>query len=266
MLNFPKYRTPPVTEVVLNIQFNPLESYSNAYAGWFWKEYLGTEWTTTRDAPHLPEKFEKFDANSGNFFVNQLHIRTDVVTERTQFFSNDRKHLIQIQSSRFIYNWIKQDNDYPTYELLLPEFKKYFKLFEDFVRDNKLGQITPNQWEVIYVNNLNPQGQTKINDLSSIFNGFYIPTIYGSDVCDGVDLKWSHIIGENRGRLVTQIKHITRGGEESEFVELRFTARGPLERGMPYEDGFAIGREAIVKTFAQITDQNTQKNVWEKVE
>ncbi len=41
--SLPIFATPPVVETVLSAQFFPLEYFSNAHAGWFWKNYLGTE-------------------------------------------------------------------------------------------------------------------------------------------------------------------------------------------------------------------------------
>ena len=41
----PKFEAPPVVETLLAVQFAPLPEFTGAMSGWFWKSYLGSDWT-----------------------------------------------------------------------------------------------------------------------------------------------------------------------------------------------------------------------------
>src|SRR5687768_2022392 len=55
----PHYDNPPVIEVILGVQFEPLAACSNGHLGAFWKS-LGEDWTSSKDAPSLEPQFERF--------------------------------------------------------------------------------------------------------------------------------------------------------------------------------------------------------------
>ena len=68
--------------------------------------------------------------------------------------------MIQIQNSRFAYNWKHHpgsEKAYPGYEVLLPEFEDGLNKFTAFAAEADLGRLDLNQWEVIYVNHI-PKG------------------------------------------------------------------------------------------------------------
>jgi len=57
----PEFGAPPVTETVLSAQFARLPNFSSEMAGWFWKQYLSSEWAKAKDAPRIEDQFERFD-------------------------------------------------------------------------------------------------------------------------------------------------------------------------------------------------------------
>lgn len=65
--------------------------------------------------------------------------------------------MIQVQNSRFIYNWRKLDGHYPSYNNTKPEFEGALRQFLDFLDEAKLGTMSLNQWEITYINHI-PKG------------------------------------------------------------------------------------------------------------
>lgn len=57
--SFPDYAKPPVIELVLGVQFDPIPGFTAGHAGWFWKDHLGVEWKPS-DAPLLDKQLETF--------------------------------------------------------------------------------------------------------------------------------------------------------------------------------------------------------------
>jgi hypothetical protein len=69
---------------------------------------------------------------------------------RTQIIRADDSRLIQVQDTRFIYNWKKAEAGvYPTYKTTRPEFNEAYIKFKKFVQEFDLGEIRENQWEVM---------------------------------------------------------------------------------------------------------------------
>src|ERR1035441_8360636 len=118
MAEFPKYDKPPLVETVLCAQFGQLAKFRTAHAGCFWKPYLDDSWTTIQAAPRIDDSFERFgDERKGGPHGGSFRIFTTVEPQRTQIISADKTRMIQVQDSRFIYNWKKGDNfNYPSYQ------------------------------------------------------------------------------------------------------------------------------------------------------
>jgi len=269
--NLPEYDSPPVVETVLSAQFNRLQGYTNAHAGWFWKNYLDEDWVKISQEMRLDDQFERFGEEQkwvprprGVQFVPAEG------TERTQIQSNDGERMIQVQDSRFIYNWRKRDKGYPSFEKNLPQFKDNFEKFKKFSRDAQLGEIELNQWEVTYVNHV-PKGELwqELKDWSNIFPSFFIPARDTSELSlDNFNGSWRSVIKENCGRLYTQIsrgKILSPDGPELIIIEI--TARGPItkENGISLEQGFDVGHEYIVKAFTEMTSEKAH-SYWKRTQ
>ena len=55
----PEFDNPPVSEVVLSIEFAPLENWRGPYAGLYWGT-IKEEYPDTEVHPALPSQIEKF--------------------------------------------------------------------------------------------------------------------------------------------------------------------------------------------------------------
>ncbi len=243
-----KFDSPPVIETVLSLQFEPLENYSDAHAGWYWKNYLSTDWDEIVNVPRVQDKFERFaDERKWTPHGGQLLIQTQPSAERYQILRVDKQRMLQVQNSRFILNWRRGgDGEYPTYEKLKPEFMEHYENFKIFVADSGNEEIKPNQWEVTYVNQI-IKGELweSLSDISKIFPWISFPAEGVADqVTDGYDFKSTLTIGANLGRLYISLKHARIGSDQgAETLILEIIARGPVseEKGINFEDGFDIG-------------------------
>ena len=148
-----EFTNAPLIETVLGVQFAPIKEYTSALPAWFWKNYLGPEWNAVFDAPPLIDQFETFEEHQ-RWAPPGILFKLEAVSAppRVKIANGAEGRLIQLQATRFIYNWEKRSGLYPHYENVKAEFKRYFATWQRFLQDNALGEITPNQWELTYVN------------------------------------------------------------------------------------------------------------------
>lgn len=264
----PGFDAPPVIETLLSVQFVPLQHYSNAHAGWFWKNYLGSDWDAISEVPRINDQFERFESDKKWAPASVVTIRTGPSAERHQITRSDGERMIQIQDSRFIYNWKKVEGGYPSFGTLLPEFKDHYSVFQKFAKDAGNEDLQPNQWEVTYVNHL-IKGEVWESpaDWPHLFPWLTPPAINVMEQSfDSIQHDWHLIIGENHGRLSVSLKHVRLGSVDGpEALSLQLTARGPidLEKGINLETGFEIGHTSIVLSFDAMTSTDAHK-LWKK--
>jgi uncharacterized protein (TIGR04255 family) len=255
----PKFKNPPVVETVMGVQFEPLEGYADAHAGVFAVGHLDDSWREFRVQPHLDDQFERFGADRKWGPVHGLTFRQGPGPERTQIIRRDQERMVQIQDTRFIYNWKKGEGQYPSYDHLRPEFDKLFDTFGSFCEASRFGRPQLNQWEMTYVNHI-PRGDlwSDLGDWSSVFRHWFWPAAeVESQASETFVGRWALCIGGNRGRLHVEIAHGRIGGADgSEAIIFKLTARGPIsdETATPGE-GFEIGHRAIVDSFFAMTTE-----------
>lgn len=257
--DLPKYDSPPVVETVLGIQFEPLISYRSAHAGWYWKNYLDEKWGSIKEVPFLQDQFELFGDKKKWGSGIGFSVET-IPASRHQIIRTDNTRMLQIQNSRFIYNWKLTDGNkkkkglYPSYEKIEPEFHQLFDSFKKFSIDSGNEELNINQWEVTYVNYIE-KGQLweTVADWPDILPWLSFPA---TDVMqqkpDGVNTELLLMIGENYGRLHVTAQRVRIGSDKGpEAISLKLTARGPIndELGIDYRTGFKIGHASIVQSF-----------------
>lgn len=262
MLDTPDFNDPPVVELVLGAQFSPLTKLTTGHYGLFWNQ-LGEEWTSPSDGPPLDDQFEQFD-RSLLAKLRGLEIRLEPVRVPSRFMLGHRSddRLLQIQPSRFHFNWRKRDDFYPSYRRLIAEFEEMFERFESFVQSAGLGRVAVNQWELTYIDAFAQDHYWKTpEDWSS-----FLPGLFGSlRVAEGLVLEtraaeWRYEIPPNRGRLHITARPGRMPSSESAALLLEMTARGPVGRGgaSTLREGLDWGHDAAVGTFLTVASDDVK--------
>lgn len=256
-MDFPNFTSPPVVELVLGVQFAPLPNLTTGHYGLFWQS-LGDEWTGPADAIPIEDQFELFDPapwpNPGAFSFRLQPVRPP---GRFTLEHRDQQRMLQLQQSRFHLNWRKRDSFYPSYRSLISQFEDTYSRFTDFADRSGVGKLTPNQWELTYVDAF-PQGEywNTLDDWSS-----FLPGLFGTlRPAGGLALErrsaeWSFEIVPRQGRLhVTAQTGRTSDGDRQSLL-LQMTARGPIGRGgvESLREGLDVGHGVAVETFLRVT-------------
>ena len=255
----PDFASPPVIETVIGVQFERLAGYSAAHAGWFWRNCLPADWSsaTPRDVPRLDDQFEKF-GEERSWSRMGLQLREAYEPSRVQIVRSGEERMIQIQDSRFIYNWQKRESSYPRYDALLREFRELLSTFRKFVGEAQLGEVSENQWEITYVDHIptGPLWKTP-DDWIRVLPKLYLPGWRN----DSLSADWVIPIADNRGRIYVNLRHAkTASGQE--VLSLQYVARGQVKAGeWDLESGLAIGHRSLVDLFLSMTSREA-KDHW----
>lgn len=263
----PVLKSPPVMELVLGVQFSPIVSFTSGHAGWFWKKHLSDDWTGGADAPQIGDQFERFDTpKRSSQPALMLRLEPTAMCPRFQVTSATDDRMIQVQPTRFHFNWRRREHSYPSYGTVVSEFEIHFAAFRRFADEAGFGPLLLNQWEITYLDRV-PQGdlwQTPA-DWHRVFPGLFAPL----PSLDGVTSEhfggeWVFEIIPKFGRLHVSARHVHDDDGIALLIET--TARGPLGRTAGPAElrvGLDTGHRIAVDTFFQFASQEAIRT-WER--
>jgi uncharacterized protein (TIGR04255 family) len=265
----PDFSNPPIVETVFGAQFSALPGFTSGHYGWFWREYLGSDWPFVADAPFLVDQIERFGDQQWAAPPTALSFQLGPFTaggplSRLQMTNKARDRVVQIQPTRFIYNWRRQEGrPYPRYAERLSELNDLYGRFRSFAEKAGLGELRVNQWEVSYINHI-PRGQLWQSpaDFPRLLPGLLRQGVApAGSVLDSIG-PWQFEIPQQKGRLHVAAQHArSQSASGPEVLNLDLTARGPVA-GQTKEDlkaGLDLGHEVIIRAFTEITSPEAQK-------
>jgi uncharacterized protein (TIGR04255 family) len=260
----PHFDRPPVAEAVLGVQFAALPRLHAGNLGWFWKSCLGDEWPNGTDAVPIVEQSET-SAPTGKwpFPVMPFSVQAMTSPVRLQITNRAGDRMVQLQRTRFHYNWQRKDDAYPSYRILRPEFDRYFELFRNFVAENGIGEVVPNQWEITYVDHI-PPGELwqSLSDWGKVLPGLLGTGAHPEGAgLENVSGTWQYELARQRGRLYVNLNLGTAGNSPTPGILLQTTARGPINResGQDLGAGLDLGHQAVLEHFLRITSSEAQR-------
>ena len=271
----PNFRSPPVNQVVLSIQFAHLAAVTCAHFGVFWTRIRDRYPKVTEHAP-LDPSFEVFGGPSFQPMVPQVRINAALKppAPRFVFESSTGQELLQVQQDRIMHNWRRKldEDEYPRYEHVRERLQADFDAFSAFLSDEKLGEMKPNQCEVTYVNVITLETGANPHSEIARITTFANPWPAGEDlpVLENTIVQAKTIFqreGEPTCRLYLQLQPVVLMGSGAPAIQLELTARGK-PTGDSFHDSLALldfGREGIVRTFAALTTREMHK-VWGRVD
>ncbi|MEK7408566.1 MAG: TIGR04255 family protein [Acidobacteriota bacterium] len=266
------FRKPPLVEMVLSLQFEPVGGLTTAHVGVLWQRFR-EQLPLIEEHPPLPPVSEKFRPPSRTQV--EVTVEEKPPVPRVWFLNPENTELIQVQADRFIRNWRKMQGiePYPRYEPIRDKFRGEVAVLEQFLRDEGLGKVAVNQCEVTYVNHIEPCGlwerhgqlERVLRNWTRLPPGAFLPEAEDG----GVRLRFviHGEAGKPVGRLHVALQPVWKKADGSPILALNLTARGaPLEEGI--EGAFAffdLGRRWIVKGFADLTTAEMHR-VWERID
>jgi uncharacterized protein (TIGR04255 family) len=259
--DLPDFNAPPVTEVVLGVQFNALERLTAAHMGKIWDDFREHYPLAEQHHPIEPA-YELFSEGGAPATAARfpLTLLTAFPVPRVFFVDKTRNSLIQFQKDRFLHNWRKiGDGDaYPRFEKMLNEFESGYRRMAKASKREGLGEIEPNQCEITYINQIRVSG----SDVSAFERVF--GSVWGSlkirdlGAPEDVHFVLRYVIRDKKsqplGRL-TATADPARTPSGDHIVQFILVARGkPSSADLNgVSDFLRLGRRRIVEAFAELT-------------
>lgn len=263
----PSFERPPLHEVALAVQWDPIPELKAAHLGLLWQRYRN-RFPNVLHRGELPPMAERLGlANTSGPSVS---FGDEAPGPRLWFLNDDGSELIQVQSDRFIRNWRKASSEevYPRYaNHIRPAFKSDIGEFQTFLESEKLGPWTPNQCEVLYVNQVKQCDLwNDHSDIAEIFNNVIrFPPLSKNTAPEQAGFNMSYQLRDDDNEFVGRL-HITcspifSSGSEDPIYVLNLVARGqPLGEGLNGAMSFLdFGRSQIVHAFKSLTSEKAHK-------
>ena len=250
--HLPDFTNPPLDEVVLGVQFSPVQSYASVDARDVWGLFKD-EFPNVQEQALLQPQFETFGgANLQPSF--QFQVGAAPVGSRLWFVSAEENHLLQFQSDRFLTNWRKSPNPqpYPRFEAIAETFERNLISLTAHLESHLAYVMDVNQAEVSYIN-LIPVGDfSDAGKWFSVWNG-------GILNIEGINTSFNEVIKDQHGKPYARLFHAIQSvysvdGRHKAF-NLSLTFRGKpsgsdINSAMSF---LTAGREAIVMRFKEMT-------------
>jgi hypothetical protein len=174
--------------------------------------------------------------------------------------------MVQVQNGRLHFNWLGDGGEiYPRYEAIRDGLRWALSKFDHFARDEGLGSLQPNQWEITYVNHVGKG--TVWNDPQDW--SFFLPLNPISRIPESLPLQsfggeWHFESPPKQGRLHVEWRHGKQPDpKKSEDIVLTLTARGPASvdgsEALSVFDGLDLGRDAIVRSFKNLMSDSANQ-------
>jgi len=269
--DLPDFERPPLAEVALSVQFEPIDGLGAARLGLLWSTFRN-RFPSVEEHPQLPPTFEDFQPPSPPKVEIVLEQKAPV--PRLWFLNDPKTELIQVQPDRFIHNWrrLRDGEPYPHFEAIHESFVEELKLFEAFLRSEELGRLKVNQCELTYVNQIEPSAvwrhHGEVGQILRLWSPLLDASILGEPEDVGMRIRY-RIPGpgaEPIGRLNVFLEPGFKVADHTPVYTLNLVARGkPLAEGIEGASAFfELGRRWIVKGFSDLTGHRLQYDIWGK--
>lgn len=267
----PRYDKPPVSEVVMSIQFEPLVGLTPVHLGRWWTNPRKETYPICEEHPPIEPTMEEFDVPGRAGF--SLTLSASPPTPAVWFLTSGREELLQVQRDRFTRNWTRRslDESYPSYRTLLPPFQTDFEEFCEFLAANDLETPSITQCELTYINPIHAgEAWERLGQLdqalapwSGSYSEGFLPE--PEDVQLAMRYRIPDSSGSPVGRLVVTVQPGNDSASGRPLYLLSMVARGrPIGVGLDGALAFLnLAHEWIVRSFTTLTTPRMHA-LWER--
>lgn len=255
-MNSITFKNPPVNEVIFIIDIDP-SFFSAIHYGSLY-EIFCSDFPTIQEHPPIQN-------------VNMSSIVDPFTSKdfypRLWFIGADQSKLIQIQPSKFIFNWrkLKSADEYPRFDHLAPTFIALWERFQSFAQKRSVPQIAkPLRFELTYINHFDEsRGWTGPKDNKRLLK-FLQPVDVNKFTCAGAE---SHLFYEQKttnSTLTLSTKQGSRRPDNTPILLMELNMKHRYIEGESALEWFNSANSTINEIFVELTTLEAHK-IWQKV-
>lgn len=249
-----KYKNPPINELVMGIYFKePILKFRS--------EHVGIYWSKIKD---------EFPKSSQKMMIGGVDIQsTDEIfpMPRFWFMTDDDVYLIQVQRNAFIFNWRRQNEEYPHYDPLKKKFDEHFAKFEKFCQEHfGVSQIGIERCELIYINIVSDEEYfSSLADTKNVIPSFK-PLSFGTDENNlrNFNLSYVYSYDENMTLAVSlQTRRHKKTDKDTLYFDLKSSGALSQSTKSEADSWFDRAHDAIGDAFNSLTNPDVQHQHWQ---
>lgn len=260
----PNFRNPPVVEQAFVVLFDTIPGFSIGEIGLFWNS-IGNRFPHCESKPRLSPVFEDIGGETTFHFA----FGDELSVPRALFRSADGSELLQVQSDRFAFNWMRsEDHEYPRHEETMGRFFALFEEFQSFLDSRKLSRPVLKQCELI---NVNFAGSVEFPDglnFGRVFGIYNEPDIDKECLLsEGMTIRQDFLMRSKEygtfGRLHFEANMVKNIQTQADGIRFDLSARGkisPIDIAN-CEKFFTEARSFINHAFMRVTSDEARK-IW----
>ncbi len=256
--NLPDYSNPPLSEVVLGVQFQQPIGYQQIYAHKVWQLY-SDNYPIVQEMTPLQPSFETFGVSSYTIMPSFGFV-SGAMHNRFWFVNQDSDELIQFQNDRLLHNWRKVasvDKPYPRFEIMSSKLAEELSALQSYFNTLSPQSLNINQCEISYINDL-------YLDKNSSFGSWFKFADLTNKSIEDFNFTFRELVkndkNEPTGRLIVEALTAINA-ESKKFVRFTLTVRGAPEANTINSaiKFLTEGRRVIVDKFTELTSQDAHK-------
>ncbi len=260
----PEYDRPPVVEVVCGVLFRNLRQVLAPHTGDLWQRFRA-QFPKCIEQPLIAPAVETFDEP----MRATLQLSDLPPIPRLWFLTEREDRLVQFQRDRFLFNWKRVDpvDEYPHFREVFASFQQHFGVLAEFLRQSTLGEVEPQQFELTYVNHIDPAVVAgDVDGLGGLFPDLAWRADQPRFLRPPEDSTWriSFVLPNRAGRLHATVRTLVDAETARPLIRFELTARGigaeKTVAAMP--TWFEMAHGWIVGGFADLTHLRVQQTAW----
>lgn len=251
------FKTPPVFETALSVQFDELPEFSTVHFGRF-HETIQKQFPVAKDAARLQEVHEYFPFRASRIVLREQPIQPNRVMYCD---AADPRRLLQLQPDRIGYNWRRSDSGepYPPFSNYAENFVAYFRQFESFCAVADLGKVTPNLVEVTYINRIECRnGESPSTCLNRVFGLSQTPEGTFLPAPEQSSLRRMFSFPDQSGRLYTEVD------TQADHVLQRLIGRINVTRGEDFIAPLQLAHDWVTDSFVVLSEYDARSMDWQQ--
>lgn len=259
----PEFDAPPVVEVALGVQFQPIFGLRPIELATLREQWRG-EYPLVQEQPPLPSQIEA--ATAGPSQVQ--FVLGPAIQARLCFLNEQQTLLLQLQHDRLVVNWRQATpgTAYPHYPYVRELFEDRFIEVQRFVAERQLGELVVTQVELTYMNAIEAEGD-QLGRLDRVLRNWHPPT--SSHLGEPEQIRTALVFpvpdtGRPPVRMYVSVDPAQRpDGRPVLFFTI--TLRGaPTAEGLDGTLEFLDQAHVhVVRSFTELTPE-TMHNIWER--